>query len=641
MDIEGLEQILRQLESGLIEIRCLDLTAPSPLAAEIINARPYAFLDDGDAENRRTRAISQNPRDLDDAAMLSIISVSAIEQVRAECWITPRNADELHDGLLQCGFFTQREFTTGCSSTGASGDAGSWAHWFRALADELRACCVSRADGRQWWVATERLGEFLTLDARLTYQPDPSPVWPLEPTNSREQALVELVRSRLGGLGPVTVHSLADDLGLAEADITPALLALQQEGFVVRMAANEQPLERGEEQWCERRLLARIHRYSREQRRHARQPVSPAAFMRFLVAWHGLDMPAADLGQALSLLQGWAAPLAAWEPALLQSRCRDYSPQALDQLILSGRLSWFRPIQGVNNRQQIVAQTPITLAPRQTIACWQSGGQAQENDLPATSEKILGLLRTEGAMFTADLEHRAGLLRPQLEQALATLVARGLVTADAFSPLRWLIRPEATRRRQIKSAQRKGGMSAADMLGRWSAVRFAEANSAASGQDSLATQCAGLLRRYGVLFRAVIERESLAPPWRHLLRYLRRMEDRGEVQGGRFVDGFSGEQFALAEAAGLLRRHANAPEQHQLVVISAADPLNLGGVITPGVRTAALIGHRILLCDGVPLARMQGETLQVLDTHPSLPIHQIRQRLSTVHEFRPGRRGSG
>jgi len=640
MDIEGLERVLTSLENGQITIRCLDLTAPSPRAAEIIIARPYAFLDGGDAENRRTRAITQNNRDLDDAAMLSIISVPAIEQVRAECWVAPRNPDELHDGLLQCGFLAQHEFSTGCSSTGAAGEAGLWGRWFKALAGEFRACCVSRPDGRQWWVATERLSEFLALDERLTWQPDPSSLWPLEPPQCREQALVELVRSRLACLGPVSPALMAHDLGMTEPDIRPALLALQQEGYAIRMANGVASGEKHAEQWCERRLLARIHRYSRERRRRASQPVSPAAFMRFLVAWHGLDAPSVDLGQALTLLEGWSAPLAAWEPVLLQTRCREYSAQALDQLILSGQLSWFRPAQGARDKQQIIAATPICLLPRQKLSSWQTGGGNEESELPETCEKLLDLLRNEGAMFTEDLQQRAGLLRPQLERALGTLVARGLVTADAFSPLRWLIRPENQRRRQVRAAKRHGGYSTGGMLGRWSAVRAAETKSTVSEQDNLATQCAALLRRYGVVFRAVVERESLVAPWRDLLRYLRRMEDRGDVYGGRFVDGFSGEQFALAEATGLLRRHESAPEEHQTAVIGASDPLNLGGVITPGARTAAVLGNRILLCDGVPVARTVGESFELLVESPAIPVQQIRQRLSTIREFRHGKSGA-
>ncbi|HKX56968.1 MAG TPA: crosslink repair DNA glycosylase YcaQ family protein, partial [Xanthomonadales bacterium] len=278
MDIDGLERVLRLREQGDIEICCVDLVAPSPLAAEIINARPYAFLDDGEAENRRTRAISQQRDDLVDAAMLSIISRSAVEQVQAECWIAPRNPDELHDGLLQLGFLTQAEFTQGSSATGVGGDASMWGHWFKALAEELRVSCVSGANGRQWWVATERLAEFLILDSHCQPQPDPGPQWTRQDSADANQALVELLRSRLSGLGPVSLGQLSHDFGLEQNRIRQALMTLQAEGYVMSMdaagmdisvAASDPDIhEPGPVQdrenviWCERRLLARIHRYS-------------------------------------------------------------------------------------------------------------------------------------------------------------------------------------------------------------------------------------------------------------------------------------------------------------------------------------------------------------------------------------------
>ncbi|HMB61226.1 MAG TPA: hypothetical protein VKN35_15040, partial [Xanthomonadales bacterium] len=626
-----------KLESGGVNISCMDLNAPSPLAAEIINAKPYAFLDDGDAENRRTRAISRNPRDLDDAAMLSIINVPAMEQVRAESWISPRNPDELHDGLLQLGFLTRQEFTSGCSSSGALGEAGRWGGWFQALVEEWRACCVRNKDGRQWWVATERLNEFMAVSDAFTAQPDPreslgADVLGPRP-ESREQAVLELVRGRLAGLGPVSSECLAKDLDLPHPDLMHTLLALQNEGYVIRMAASaEQALEL----WCERRLLARIHRYSREQRRHASKAVSPSTYMRFLVAWHGLDGPAADTAQALELLEGWTAPLASWESSLLQSRCKDYSANALDQLILTGQWCWSRPVLDGNARQQIVAASPICFLPRSQVTAWQGSRPPSEAEIPGASRKLLDLLRTEGAMFTDDLQRRAGLLRPQLEHAMGTLVARGLVTADAFSPLRWLIRPEAVRRRQIKARQRHGSLSGVDMLGRWSAVVLHDAPSSYRSQEDLSIICSALLRRYGVVFRAVLERETLLPPWRQLLRYFRRMEDRGEVHGGRFVDGFSGEQFALPEAVGLLKRHTKQGPEGRFTVISGADPLNLGGIITPGVKTAALSGQRILLCDGVPYARSQGEDVELLDRRKLMDAEQARRLLTTVRALRPG-----
>jgi ATP-dependent Lhr-like helicase len=360
--------------------------------------------------------------------------------------------------------------------------------------------------------------------------------------------------------------------------------------------------------------------------------------MRFLVAWHGLDAPGADFAHALSQLEGWAAPLAAWEPALLHARCREYTPAALDQLILNGQLTWFRPAPGAESRQQIVAASPICLVPRKSMASWQRGGVVSCEDLPAASQGLLDVLRAEGAMFADDLQQKTGLLRPQLEQALGTLVARGLVTADAFSALRWLIRPEPVRRRQLNASKRRGGsgsaLAAAEMLGRWSVVKESLEQPEKPRQADMETICSALLRRYGVVFRALLERESLLPPWRYVLGYLRRMEDRGEVLGGRFVDGFSGEQFALAEAMGLLQRHVQPAEPYQLATISAADPLNLGGIITPGVRTAALNGHRILLRDGIPLARIQGDDIEILEPDTRVSLEQIQRRLATVRPIR-------
>jgi ATP-dependent Lhr-like helicase len=630
MDIDGLEALLGRIESGQLEVRCVDLNGPSPLAAEIINARPYAFLDDGEAENRRTRAIRQGPDDLGNAATLSIITVDAIEQVRAEAWIQPRNADELHDGLLQLGFLTAAEFTSGASSSGAVSTgcanpgtaAGQWARWFQALAADWRACCVESA-GRRWWVATERLADFRALHPGAAASPDPSTVYSAEPSE-RSEAVAELLRSRLSGLGPVMVTTLADDFALPPRALESALLALQAEGYVMSMTGAN---DAAGKTWCERRLLARIHRYSRERRRQAARPVSPAAYMRFLLDWHGLGQSArgggGELEQVLSQLEGWAAPVVAWEHGLLASRCADYSPQRLDEQFLSGSLAWFRPDSPGQGALQLVAATPVAMVPRERMIHWRRARNAGNVAPGSLAGRVWAALQEGGAMFTVDLAQRTGLLQPQLEQGLAELVALGLVTSDAFSPLRWLIRPETEKRRKQRFGGRRRAGPQGSMLGRWSAVPNGpdrDAEPTAVGQDSelfpdqsrLAVICEALLLRYGVVFRAVLERESMVPPWRQLLPYLRRMEDRGEVHGGRFVDGFSGEQFALPEAVGLLRGSEARSAERSLLVISAADPLNLGGIITPGVKTAARASSRLLLLDGVPAARIQGDDIEVL-----------------------------
>jgi ATP-dependent Lhr-like helicase len=643
MDIDGLEALLRRIEAGELDIRCVDLNGPSPLAAEIINARPYAFLDDGEAENRRTRAISQSPDDLGSAATLSIISVDATDQVREEAWIRPRNPDELHDGLLQLGFLTEREFNSGVSSSGSAGTAQHWGRWFQSLAEELRVCCVE-VGNRRWWVATERLGEFRACHPEAVARPEPPQEFVDNPPGG-DVALLELLRSRLAGLGPVAAVTLAEDFALPQQALETALLGLQAEGFAMVMG-NSPASADSEKTWCERRLLARIHRYSRERRRRAVRPVTPAAYMRFLLQWHGIGEPAGELEQALAQLEGWSAPVAAWEQGLLATRCADYSSQRLDEQFLSGYLTWFRPGGADSAAQQLVAATPVAIVPRDRMSVWTSTRHIDASALGSVAVRILDVLQQGGAMFTVELAQRTGLMQTQLEQGLAELVAQGLVSADAFSPLRWLIRPEAEKRRVHRKLSRRrhgaaGGM-AAGLLGRWSVVREgppAEPGAADAElfpeQARLAGVCEALLLRYGIVFRAVLQRESLALPWRLLLRYYRRMEDRGEVHGGRFVDGFSGEQFALPEAVGLLRNARDDKNERHLAVISAADPLNLGGIITPGAKTATRPGNRILLLNGLPVARIQGDDLDIFKSERGVTASEAERYLRLVHRF-PG-----
>jgi len=641
MDIDGLEKLLVKMAAGDIEIHCLDLVGPSPLSREIINARPYAFLDDGEAENRRTRAISNDPDDLSSAATLSIISVEARTQVRDEAWIQPRNADELHDGLLQLGFLTQAEFINGNSSTGAAGNATTWGNWFAALAEEFRVCSIRIKNGEgqtyHWWVASERLPEWLIIHPDAAFSPDPTSMLPDEPDYDFEHALAALLRSRMIGLGPVSRSQLAVDFGLDEDTMQRALLGLQNEGLAILMQD-----EATEHLWCERRLLARIHRYSREQRRRAIKPVSPASYMNFLVQWHGMDDQGADLDQALSLLQGWSAPAALWEYALLTTRCKDYSPEQLDHRFLSGQLAWFRPLSVPEQTSTIVSATPLAIVPRSNIPQWLPKPPDPDAISDSTSRIILALLEKHGAMFTADLEQESGLLRPQLEQALKTLIAAGAITSDAFSPVRWLLRPEAQKLRRSRKARQK---QISLPVGRWSIPgsginRQQTDGLTGNGQQRVAVICHSLLRRYGVVFRAVIQRETLLPPWRELLNYLRRMEDRGEVRGGRFVDGFSGEQFALPEALGLLRQPAETNGNPVFAVISACDPLNLGGLITPGAKTPSLTGNRILLQNGVPVARIMGEDMEEFSGISHQASLEARQRLSVIrplYRTAPGR----
>jgi ATP-dependent Lhr-like helicase len=442
----------------------------------------------------------------------------------------------------------------------------------------------------------------------------------------------------MSGLGPVSRAQLATDFGVEENTIQRALLQLQNEGFAILMQdASIEHL------WCERRLLARIHRYSREQRRRAVKPVSPAAYMNFLVQWHGMDDAGGDLDQALALLQGWAAPANMWEYSLLTARCREYSPEQLDQRFLSGQVAWFRPGFAPDKQRSIVSATPIAIVPRMNVVDWHTGKAEAVEIAESVATRVLGLLERHGAMFTSDIEQESGLLRPQLEQALKTLIAAGAITADAFSPLRWLLRPEAQKLRRSRS---RAGKTPNLPVGRWSIPASLTGDEKTNGihgnnQLRLAVICQSLLRRYGVVFRAVIQREPLLPPWRELLGYLRRMEDRGEVRGGRFVDGFSGEQFALPEALGLLRQPVESGGNPVFTIISACDPLNLGGLITPGAKTPAAAGNRLLLENGLAVARVNGEVLEESPGISEQARREAKQKLLVVRPWSsPAKRAS-
>jgi ATP-dependent Lhr-like helicase len=307
----------------------------------------------------------------------------------------------------------------------------------------------------------------------------------------------------------------------------------------------------------------------------------------------------------------------------------------LDQRFLSGQLAWFRPLAVSEQSCTIVSATPLAIVPRANTSQWLPKPPDTEAVTDSLASKVLVLLSKHGAMFTSDLEQESGLLRPQLEQALKTLVAAGIITADAFSPVRWLLRPEAQKLRRSRKAKRHVVNLP---VGRWSIPGTGLSKNPVSGptgngQQRLAVICQSLLRRYGVVFRAVIQRETLLPPWRELLSYLRRMEDRGEVRGGRFVDGFSGEQFALPEALGLLRHPAETNGNPVFTVISACDPLNLGGLITPGTKTPAVTGNRILLENGLPVARTLGDELDEFSGISSRASSEARARLPVVRHW--------
>jgi ATP-dependent helicase Lhr and Lhr-like helicase len=613
MDVERLERILGQIESGAIECRAIDLTEPSPLAHEVLSARPYAFLDDAPLEERRTQAVHvRRWLDPQDAAGLGRLDAAAIERVRTEAWPLIRDADELHDALATLGFVTAEE---GCGPG------------LRPFLDELiaasRATRVTPPGGTELSVAAERLEELLGIAPRAVLDP------PIEPVRARVREgaerpdpLQEILRARLAITGPVVPAALARPLGLEPSRVTAALLALEADGVVMR---GRYTPGASVEEWCDRALLARIHRGTIERLRSEIQPVTQQELVRFLLEWQHVD-PARRVSGAQALvavleqLEGFEAPAAAWEAEILPTRVEQYDPAWLDALCLEGRFAWGRARNGEASPSRPVRTSPIVILPREATASWAAGDESARvpEELSAGARAVHAALDRHGASFFGDLVRHTGLLRTQVEAALAELVAAGLSTSDSFAGLRALLVPADKRppldERRRRSAGQTPGVEAA---GRWSLLTWRSAEP--EGVERLPERSArALLLRYGVVFRALLERESLAPPWRDLLPVYRRLEARGEIRGGRFVDGFSGEQYALAEAVAALRSLRREGRRLGPVSITAADPLNLSGIAVPGPRVAALTGNRLLLDDGVPVAVLEaGEPRFLADLDPA------------------------
>ena len=611
MDIDGLTQILNRLEAGEIGVVTRDLTEPSPLALEVLSARPYAYLDDAPLEERRTQAVmSRRWLAPEVAADIGRLDPEAIARVRSEAWPDPANADELHDALAWLGFLSAKEANA----------EPSWAEWFAQLVHEKR---VTRLFAPQatLLVAAERLPQFLTLwpEAKL----EPAIAAPDEYAGqdwSCEEALTEILRGRLEGLGPTTVEALAAPLGSGPEDTAAGLAALEAEGFALRGRFTGPAAA---EEWCERRLLARIHRYTVGRLRAEIQPVAAIDFLRFLFAWQRVApetrMEGPDAVEILvRQLEGFEAPAGAWETEILPARLSGYEPSWLDDQCLAGRISWarLRPRSGRPNGSERsaapVRSTPITLLARRHNALWSSlSGTVDPVTLNSRAQTVADYIRQYGASFFDELVDGTGLLGPQVEEALAELVASGLVNSDSFAGLRALLVPAD---RRGGGRRRRAAVFRMEDAGRWALARRARALPQGK-PEAIEHLARTLLLRYGVVFWRLIEREApWLPPWRDLLRVYRRLEARGEIRGGRFVAGFSGEQFALPDAVGMLREVRRKPPSDEWISLSGADPLNLAGILTPGPKLAALTGNRVLYRAGLPVALLAGGEVQFLGT---------------------------
>ncbi|HWK55570.1 MAG TPA: ATP-dependent DNA helicase, partial [Hyphomicrobiales bacterium] len=648
MDIDTLETLVGRIEAGGLRLVARDLREPSPFAQEIITARPYAFLDDAPFEERRTLAIrNRSWLDPAEAEDYGALDPNAIARVKDEAWPWIRNAEELHEALMLLGFMTVDEMHSNDEQPDNS-----------LFLDELvrtgRATQVQRARHRLW-IASERWPWFAALSGNWQCKPAVNLPATLDQAVAADEALVEMLRGRLEGLGPVTAQTLAAPLGLSKSEVMPALLRLEAEGFAFQ--GQYSPLlgrAPDDKEWCERRLLQRIHRYTIDAHRESIKPVSLQVYLLMLFDLHEIrpldEAPTASsqesLRHVLRRLDGYTAPAMAWEGDILPARLSNYEPGWLDQLCVSGQVSWGRLLQPRDNTGEArkagpIKSTPLNLVQRGNLDLWQTlaDGAVAEN-FSAAARQVLQVLQQRGASFFADICRHGALLESQAETALAELVSAGVVTSDSFTGLRALLAPSASKARGRR--ERRRPLYNMESAGRWSLLQHgqpAEQGEAATTAGLDAAQMDRLVQiyceRWGVLSRSVLEQESGAPPWRDLLRHLRRMELRGELRGGRFISGVGGEQFALSDTVGRLRRkqqefneRAQLPNpQPARHVINATDPLNLLGVLLPERRVAHLGGNRILFEDGIATAVLERDQVVYLRPVPQARQWELQQLL--------------
>ncbi len=592
MDAQGLKQKLEAIFSGKIQRVARETPEPSVFSHEILNANPYAYLDDAPLEERRARAVTLRrglPAELaDDVGRLDPEAISAVvEEARPDL----RNADELHDLLLDVGALPEPE-------------ADGWTDWLEELIASGRAARLHGGPST-FWVAAERRSLALAIwpESRLIPDVTEPPARRASPWSDREGALVELIRARLSLVGPVTAAALAEPFGLTVPAVNSALGRVEAEGGVLRGRFTA-TLPPDAIEWCDRRLLARIHRRTLDRLRREIEPVSAADLMRFLFAWqhvkpgqqlHGRD----GLQRVIEQLEGFELAAAGWEREVLPARCARYEPAWLDELCLSGDVAWGRLERHESTRhagRRLSGTVPITLLRRQNLG-WmlEPRDGADEGALSAPARDVLAHLRASGASFTDEIAGRVRRLRIEVEEALCELVSAGLVTGDGFAGLRSLLHSE--KRKRLRSGRARP-LRAPIGTGRWALL---DPPPPPPPDDVLEARARQYARRYGIIFRDLLLREPGAPAWRDLLRVYRRLEMRGELRGGRIVGSFVGEQFALPEALDALRAIRRDAPSGQIIRLSACDPLNLTGIITPGTRVPAMLGQWVSYRDGVPL----------------------------------------
>ncbi len=613
MDAKGLKLVLDRLERGEIRTVAVETLAPSPMSHEILNANPYAYLDDAPLEERRARAVSLRRVDPDLASGLGALDAAAITEVRRQAAPEPRDADEVHDFMLSVGILPTAVAT-------------AWAAWLQELVATGRATLVEATH----WVATERTGVARALFPSARFVPDVD--FAVDPVDA-DAAALSVVRGWMDVVGPTTAAALGDRLGLPTTLVEIELARIESEGGVLRGRFTPGSTE---EEWCERGLLARIHRLTLGRLRREIEPVSIADLHRFLFRWQHLDRETRLHGregirEIVRQLGGIEIPGPAWERDVLPARIADYRLDDLEHLCLAGEVAWGRlgltleteeedeePVRA-RRRAAPTRSAPLAFCLRDELGALLEPMPADDSwrsQLSLHAGEVLDFLERRGASFLADIARGISRLPTETEDALWELVAAGLVTGDGIAGLRTLLLPEDKRRPKPKPARRSLSLVSSKPrsrlmpVGRWSLLRppsplpvgeRSAAKRPGEGETIAESTARRLLSRYGIVLRELTLRERRLPPWREILFALRRLEARGEVRGGRFVDGFVGEQFALPEAVEAMRAIRRRKPAGEIVLVSAADPLNLVGALTPGARVSAQSGQVIAYKDGLPV----------------------------------------
>jgi ATP-dependent Lhr-like helicase len=666
MDLEGLIEVLSGMERGEIEVYAKDTVQPSVFSHQILNAMPYAFLDDAPLEERRARAVSLRRALPDDSRDLSALDAQAVIAEGQNAWPRVRDKDELHDALLVLGILPEDHASDHKQEMFAHKPLPEQAQrWYDELSAEGRAYKLDLAGSVVGWVAAERLALVQMALTNAMFQPTPPTGWiaatELDQQFTQEDAILSLVRGWVECSGPLTATYLSDILGLELGDVSYALAQLENEGLVLRgrfkpgftsvLGAET------EEEFCDRRILARIHRATIGRLRKEVEPVTPAPFLRFLSEWQHAS-PGSQLHgdggllDIIELLQGFEAAAGAWEPELLSTRMADYKPLLLDRLCLGGEAVWGRFSQrrdsrlsdanGSSSKSALTRTTPVAFALRESLE-WLldrpiSNDSAPGSGLSGATLEVAEALGRRGASFLSEIISATRRLPSDVEEALWQLASAGKVTADGLDPLRQRINGKPNHRRNDLTT-RRAGRHRRTGFSRWSLLVDPDAQPdgpdgfslKSVSPDKVEAKARQLLRRYGILFPELLAREPMAPRWRELVRVLRRLEARGEIRGGRFVSGFIGEQFALPETIEALRASRKQEPNGRFITVSACDPLNLVGILSPGERVPAVLGNRIVFKDGVAMCSLESGNVVDRIKNDGESLAKAREQLFISH----------